>query len=68
MMMTMIGDENDDNAVSMSSNGKTSIVYYRTLSFFAFRNLKKRKFAFFRVFKFKIIIEPVRFRFDIVKF
>ncbi len=43
-----------------SSNGKTLIVYKRTLSFFAFRNLKKRKFAFFHDFKFKIIIEPVR--------
>ncbi len=44
-----------------SSNGKTSIVYYRTLSFFAFRFKKKRKFAFFRFFKYKITVEPVRF-------
>jgi hypothetical protein len=45
----------------VNSNGKTSIVYYWTLSFLAFRNLKKQKFAYFRVFKFKIIIEPVCF-------
>ncbi len=45
----------------MNSNGKTSMVYYWTLSFFAFHNLKKQKFAYFRVFKFKIIIEPVLF-------
>jgi hypothetical protein len=44
-----------------ASNGKTSIVRYRTLSFFAFRFLKKRMFAFFRDFKCKISIEPVRF-------
>jgi hypothetical protein len=44
-----------------SSNGKTSLVHYRTLSFFAFRFKKKRKFAFFRGFKYKITIEPVRF-------
>jgi hypothetical protein len=43
------------------SNGKTSIVRYRTLSFFAFRFFKKRMFAFFRDFKCKISIEPVRF-------
>ncbi len=30
-----------------TSNGKTSLVHYGTLSFFAFRFLKKRKFAFF---------------------
>ncbi len=45
----------------LASNGKTSIVYYQTLSFFAFRNFKKTKVRFFCVFKFKIIIEPVRF-------
>jgi hypothetical protein len=44
-----------------TSNGKTSIVRYRTLSFFAFRFLKKRMFAFFRDFKCKISIQPVRF-------
>ncbi len=43
------------------SNGKTSIVCYWTLSFFAFRFLKKRMFTFFRDFKCKISIEPVRF-------
>ncbi len=45
----------------LPSNGKTSIVRYRTLSFFAFRLKKKRMFAFFRDFKYKISIEPVRF-------
>ncbi len=45
----------------MLSNGKTSIVYYQTLSFFALRLKKKRKFAFFRFFKYKITIKPVRF-------
>jgi hypothetical protein len=44
-----------------TSNGKTSIVRYRTLSFFAFRFFKKRMFAFFRDFKCKISIEPVPF-------
>ena len=44
-----------------ASNGKTSLVHYRTLSFFVFRFKKKRKFAFFRDFKNKITIEPVRF-------
>ncbi len=43
------------------SNGKTSLVHYRTLSFFAFRFKKKRKFAFFHGFKYKITIEPVCF-------
>ncbi len=33
-----------------ASNGKTSIVYYRTLSFFAFRFKKKRKFPFLLLF------------------
>jgi hypothetical protein len=42
------------------SNGKTSLVHYRTLSFFAFRLKKKRKFAFFRDLKYKITSEPVR--------
>jgi hypothetical protein len=37
------------------SNGKTSIIHYRTLSFFAIRFKKKRKFAFFRDFKYKIL-------------
>jgi hypothetical protein len=45
----------------VTSNGKTSLVHYRTLSFFAFRLKKKRKFAFFRDFKNKITIEPVPF-------
>jgi hypothetical protein len=43
------------------SNGKTSLVQYRTLSFFAFRFKKKRKFAFFHGFKYKITFQPVRF-------
>ncbi len=47
--------------VDMYSNGKTSLVHYRTLSFFTFRFLKKRKFAFFRHFKYKITSKPVRF-------
>jgi hypothetical protein len=34
----------------LTSNGKTSLVQYRTLSFFAFRFKKKRKFAFFSWF------------------
>ncbi len=34
----------------LPSNGKTSIVYYRTRSFFAFRFKKKRKFAFLLLF------------------
>jgi hypothetical protein len=41
--------------------GKTSIVYYRTLSFFTLRLKKKRKFAFFLFLKYKITIEPVCF-------
>ncbi len=52
----------------VNSNGKTSLVHYRTLSFFAFRFLKKRKFAFFPHFKHKISIEPVRFASILVKF
>ncbi len=46
---------------SITSNGKTLIVCYRTLSFFALRLKKKLKFVFFRFFKYKITIEPVRF-------
>jgi hypothetical protein len=53
--------------ISVTRNGKTSIVYYRTLSFFALRLKKKRKFAFFHFFKNKITIEPVRFA-SILKF
>jgi hypothetical protein len=49
------------SATAVCSNGKTSLVHYRTLSFFAFRFKKKRKFAFFPDFKYKISIEPVRF-------
>ncbi len=49
------------SGIKATSNGKTSLVHYRTLSFFAFRLKKKRKFAFFRDFKYKITIEPVRF-------
>jgi hypothetical protein len=45
----------------VSSNGKTSLVHYRTLSFFAFCLKKKRKFTFFRDFMNKINIEPVPF-------
>jgi hypothetical protein len=48
-------------ACGPSSNGKTSKVYYRTLSFFAFRLKKKRKFAFLLLSQIKITIEPVRF-------
>ncbi len=51
-----------------TSNGKTSLVHYRTLSFFAFRFKKKRKFAFFPHFKCKISIEPVRFASILVQF
>jgi hypothetical protein len=47
--------------VSRTSNGKTSIVHYRTLSFFAIRLKKKTKVCFFRDFKYKITIKPVRF-------
>ncbi len=50
-----------DSMGAGTSNGKTSLVQYRTLSFFAFRFLKKRKFAFFHDFKYKITSEPVRF-------
>jgi hypothetical protein len=45
--------------VSTSRNGKTSIVYYQTHSFFGFFN-KKQRFIFF-AFKFKITFEPVPF-------
>ena len=48
-------------ALYLLSNGKTSIVRYRTLSFFAFRLKKKECSLFFRDFKYKISIEPVRF-------
>jgi hypothetical protein len=44
-----------------ASNGKTSTVHYRTLWFFAIRFKKKTKVCFFRDFKYKITIEPVRF-------
>jgi hypothetical protein len=44
-----------------SSTRKTSIVQYRTLSFFAFRLKKKTKIRFFCLFKHKITFEPVRF-------
>jgi hypothetical protein len=43
-----------------ASNGKTSLVQYRTLSFFAFR-FKKNESSFFYGFKYKITFEPVRF-------
>jgi hypothetical protein len=46
--------------VAGTSNGKTSLVHYRTLSFFAFR-LKKTIVRFFRDFKYKITSQPVRF-------
>ena len=42
-------------------NGKTLIVHYRTLSFFAFWFKKETKIRFFCLFKHKITIESVRF-------
>jgi hypothetical protein len=59
---------NGPNGIIRGSNGKTLIVHYRTLSFFAFRFFRKRKFAFFRDFKYKIPIEPVRFASKIIIF
>jgi hypothetical protein len=49
-----------------TSNGKTSIVHYRTLSFFAFRFKKKRKFAFFLSFQAQNHYRTCSLRYDIV--
>ncbi len=51
-----------------TSNGKTSIVRFRTRSFFAFRFKKKRMFAFFSWFQIQNLYRTCLLRFDIEKF
>jgi hypothetical protein len=47
------------------SNGKTSLVHYRTLSFFAFLFLKKTKVQFFSSFQMQKLYRTCSLRFNI---